>query len=79
MRSNTLLRRLLLSPLWTSESNIFATLNIRSHQDVVTLVSFGLSTQRDVSISELLHTLRYSGASVVSDFKSQWSLILYTS
>ena len=46
---NTILRRLLhLSP-WASASNMFATLNVRSHQEVVRFASFGLRARIDLS------------------------------
>ena len=74
---NTILRRLLHLPPWASASNMFATLNVRSHQEIVRFASFGLCTRIDLSTNELLHTLNHSDASVMSDIRSYWSRILY--
>ena len=74
---NTILRRLLHFAPWASASNMFATLNVRSHQEVVRLASFGLCTRIELSTNELLHTLSYDDTSVMSDIRNYWSWILY--
>jgi len=75
---NTILRTLLHLPPWTGANNMFATLNVRSHQEIVRLASFGLCTLVDLRTNELLHTIGHSDASVISDIRTYWSRILYT-
>ena len=57
--------------------NMFSTLNVRSHQEVVRFASFGLCTHIDLNTNELLLTLNHSDASVMSDIRNYWSRILY--
>ena len=75
---NTILRRLLHLPPWTRASNMVATLNVRSHQEVVRFASFSHCTRIDLSTYELLHTLNQSDASVMPDIRNDLSRILHT-
>ena len=75
---NTIFRSLLHLPPWARASNMFVTFNVRSHQEIVRFASFGLCTRVGLSTNELMHTLGYSDASIMSDISNCWSRIRYT-
>lgn len=76
---NTIMRRLLKLPPWSSASTMFATRYVRSHQEVIRFASSSLCARVEGSCNNLLYTLCVSDASVLSDIRSNWRRTLYTS